>query len=593
MRTPSFKLKMLLAMMAVVVGVTTATSVVSERSFQASYRESFIERFHERNLAFSREQQIIVENFKEASERLAALARIQHALGAAPEVLYERVDEDLELQRLSPAPGQSNDLRTTFFAFLDAEGQLIDPPPGARPGLEPFASQMLLRTQIVAAAKALEKLDDSIACLVTPKTESGQAALQQAVFAKVIETSSDEIVGTFVAGFPLPQLVHPNETNRFKAGILFQGQLFSSSIPADQCQRLAEKVSPFIGQPAATNLWVEDEIGGKPHLLFHVALEQPLGLPPATLVALFSLEEALSKQAALRRNTILFGAAGLAAALILSGFLAHGLSVPIRELAAGTAEVQKGNFDVRVTVRSRDEIGRLAASFNEMAEGLALKEKYRSVLNMVADKNVAQELMQGTVVLGGETRIASVLFCDIRGFTSLTQNMDPGEVIRMLNEHFTPLTRVVYEHGGVVDKFVGDLIMAVFGAPRSYGNDALNAVNTAMAMIRERTFLNERSQYQIAVGIGVASGPVVAGCMGSSDRLNYTVLGERVNLASRLCGKAGRMEVIIDETTREIAGPTFPAEPLPDLELKGFSGKVRAYKITSFECDIVHPKNFS
>ncbi|MBM3840107.1 MAG: adenylate/guanylate cyclase domain-containing protein [Verrucomicrobia bacterium] len=141
------------------------------------------------------------------------------------------------------------------------------------------------------------------------------------------------------------------------------------------------------------------------------------------------------------------------------------------------------------------------------------------------------------------------------------------------------MTRVVYEHKGIVDKFVGDLIMAFFGAPKSSGNDSLNAARCALDMIRERERLNETSKYQINIGIGVASGPALAGNMGSSDRLNYTVLGERVNLASRLCGKAGRMEVVIDETTCQRLKDLAVTEALPELELKGFSARVQAYKL--------------
>jgi class 3 adenylate cyclase len=198
---------------------------------------------------------------------------------------------------------------------------------------------------------------------------------------------------------------------------------------------------------------------------------------------------------------------------------------------------------------------------------------------MVADKQVAEELLQGRITLGGETRDVSVLFCDIRGFTALTERMAPPEVIHMLNEHFTPLTRIVYKHHGVVDKFVGDLIMAIFGAPKSFGSDALNAASCAAEMIQERKKLNQTSPYQIEVGIGVASGQVLAGRMGSADRLNYTVLGERVNLASRLCSKAGRMEVVIDQTTAQKLGALATVEPTEELSLKGFAAPVQAFKL--------------
>src|SRR5207249_2520202 len=137
--------------------------------------------------------------------------------------------------------------------------------------------------------------------------------------------------------------------------------------------------------------------------------------------------------------------------------------------------------------------------------------------------------------------------------------------------------RVVKEHSGVLDKFVGDLLMAVFGAPMSHGNDPLDAAHCALGLLRKREDLNQISRYKLSIGIGLASGPVVAGCMGSTDRLNYTVLGERVNLASRLCDHAKPGEVLIDHTTFERLGNLIVAEPISGLELKGFSSQVQAY----------------
>jgi len=157
--------------------------------------------------------------------------------------------------------------------------------------------------------------------------------------------------------------------------------------------------------------------------------------------------------------------------------------------------------------------------------------------------------------------------------------MSPPDVIRMLNEHFSPLTRLVYEHHGVVDKFVGDLIMAIFGAPRSHGDDAFDAAQCALAMIRARREMNERSSPPIEIGIGVASGLAVAGCVGAAERQNYTVLGARINLASRLCGKAGRMEVVIDAATQAKLRNRLATRPLGTLELKGFAAPVEAFAL--------------
>jgi class 3 adenylate cyclase len=261
--------------------------------------------------------------------------------------------------------------------------------------------------------------------------------------------------------------------------------------------------------------------------------------------------------------------------------------VPIQDLVAGTEQIQRGNLGVRVPVRGRDELARLAGSFNEMTQDLALKERYATVLSKVADKDVAHELVSGRLTLGGETRQVSILFCDIRGFTALTQNMDPADVIALLNEHMTVLTRVVDAHHGVVDKFIGDSIMAIFGAPKSYGHDALNAARCALQMIEERRKLNEATTQKIHVGIGIATGPVLAGNMGSEKRLNYTVIGERVNLAARLCGIAGRMEIVIGQHTREALGDAVSSEPLPEMRLKGFNESVQAYRLLAVHAPAV------
>jgi class 3 adenylate cyclase/HAMP domain-containing protein len=318
---------------------------------------------------------------------------------------------------------------------------------------------------------------------------------------------------------------------------------------------------------------------GVPHTIFYRALNHGSHLPQAWQISVHSMAQALEQKADLRRQVLAFGAVAMAVALLLSLLISHGLTGPIQQLVRATNEIREGNFTVHVPVRSRDEIGNLTESFNGMAAGLLLKEKYRRVLDLVADKGIADELINGSIELGGEERIVSVLFCDIRGFTALTENMAPPEVVQMLNEHFEPLTRVVYEHNGVVDKYVGDLIMAIFGAPKDFGNNAEKAVRCALAMIRERQGLNRISKYPIAVGIGVASGKVLAGMMGAEDRRGYTVLGPKVNLASRLCSQAAKMEVIVDEETFAVARGWVSATALEPLKLKGFCTPIPAYKV--------------
>jgi class 3 adenylate cyclase len=223
---------------------------------------------------------------------------------------------------------------------------------------------------------------------------------------------------------------------------------------------------------------------------------------------------------------------------VLASVLSRSLTRPVRALVAATERVGEGDFGARVEVRTIDEIGVLGRAFNEMSEGLALKERYRGLLDKVVSKDIAEELLKGEVKLGGEKREVSVLFADITGFTTITDGMEPPAVIALLNECMERLTDVVEREGGVVDKYVGDQIMAIFGAPVARGHDALRAVRTAMEMQRAMAELNvkraRRGELPLEVSIGINTGQVMAGNMGSPSRLNYTVLGDHVNLASRV-----------------------------------------------------------
>jgi class 3 adenylate cyclase len=179
-----------------------------------------------------------------------------------------------------------------------------------------------------------------------------------------------------------------------------------------------------------------------------------------------------------------------------------------------------------------------------------------------------------------------VLFCDIRGFTTLTEGMDPVAVIEMLNLHMTALTNVVHRHHGVVDKFVGDALMALFGAPKSYGDDARDAASCALALLAERDRLNATTCRVVSMGIGVATGRVVAGCMGSADRLNYTVLGDRVNLAARLCARAAGGEILVDDATRGALAEAV-VDTLEPLALKGISQPVSIFRLRALPAEVV------
>ena len=283
------------------------------------------------------------------------------------------------------------------------------------------------------------------------------------------------------------------------------------------------------------------------------------------------------------RALTLSGLLALLCASLASLFLSRGLAGPVRSLMEAAGRVADGDYQASVEVQGRDELGRLAASFNEMTAGLRLKEQYRGVLNKVVSKDVAEELLRGDIELGGETREVSVLFADIRGFTALTEGMSPQAVIGLINSCMERMSEAVEIEGGVVDKYVGDELMAVFGAPISRGDDAGRAVRAAVRIQRSLKDLNRIRASQglkpLGVGVGISTGEAVAGNMGSTNRLNYTVLGEAVNLASRICSSTPAGEVRVSSETAAQMGNGVSAESLEPQRFRGFSKDVTIYRI--------------
>jgi len=185
--------------------------------------------------------------------------------------------------------------------------------------------------------------------------------------------------------------------------------------------------------------------------------------------------------------------------------------------------------------------------------------------------------------LGGENQVATILFADIRGFTRLSERLPPQKIVELLNEYFSEMTDLIFDNGGTLDKYLGDGIMALFGAPWPKPDDAQRCVKTASEMQRALTALNRqwqaRGQEPLQMGLGINTGQVTAGNIGCSKRMDYTVIGDAVNLASRLCAHAAGGQILISETTfREIHGG-IPAQRLESIRVKGKAAPVEIFEI--------------
>lgn len=330
--------------------------------------------------------------------------------------------------------------------------------------------------------------------------------------------------------------------------------------------------------PGASSVTVED----RPYQLVVRRID------PAVETLLFvSTAELHRSRAMMRLQILVTGFAGLGIALILGVVISRGVTAPVRDLVEGTGRVAKGDYAHAIAVRSRDELGDLAAAFNRMAGDLATKEKMRAVLNKVVAPEVAEELLKGDLALGGTLVRATLLFADLRGFTAMTQGVPPQQVVAMLNEFMTAMTDEVLACRGIVDKYVGDEIIALFGVPRPLGHDALAAVEAAHRMRVRLADLNgtraARGEPPLAMGIGVHTGEVVAGRMGSAQQLTYTCIGEAMNLASRLCSNAGAGQILVSQATLDDAGASVEAKPLPPIPVKGFSEPVAVFEVVRVE----------
>ena len=199
--------------------------------------------------------------------------------------------------------------------------------------------------------------------------------------------------------------------------------------------------------------------------------------------------------------------------------------------------------------------------------------------------DLAQQIadQEEAVQLGGSKRRVTVLFSDIRGFTSLSEAMSPDEIASLLTEYFTVMVEIVFEHGGTLDKFIGDALMALWGAPLSRDDDADRATRAAMAMQRALKELNEEWSAQgrttLSIGIGISAGDVFAGNIGSDRRLEYTVIGDAVNTAARLCSEAGPGEILISGSLHRALADPPRVEALEPLPLKGKAQAVPVYHV--------------
>lgn len=559
----TFRTKLLQAILAVVAASTAASLFVAQRQSSESYSALVDELFRNQATAFEREHEMRLEVAAGEIERLAMSVRLFAALEENDPEVYKVAGDELRLGEFA------------FFRLVDARGHVLPPPADGRAGEFDVANVRGALLPSHAVSNGTAKVQVGFIEMMRGAQSSVAYRIMSAPIAN-FETT----VGTLILGQRLRRLgTEADGANEgLHSALWIDGRLVGGDVPAALHDPLAVALD---ASPVKHSGDDELTAQGKNYRYDRFRLNEGSSYPPVDLVSVFPTGGFEARQRNLAIRIAATGAAALVIAALVGLALSRQLAQPIAGLVAATRQIRQGDYRLALAPSSTQEIDTLAASFNEMAAGLELKDRYHAVLHQVTDPTVADELIAGRIKLGGELRDMTVMFCDIRDYTPMTVGRAPEEVIEILNHHMGAMTRIVQAHKGVINQFAGDAIMALFGAPRSYGDDAQRAVRCARAMMLERDRMNVDAVHALRIGVGIASGPMVAGCIGEESRSDYTVVGERVVLGARIAAAAAPGQILVDEETCVRVGTAFATTPVAPLPLKGFAEPVVAYAIVS------------
>jgi class 3 adenylate cyclase len=440
------------------------------------------------------------------------------------------------------------------------------------------------------------KGDSASGCFVYPQTFKDQNGKEINLAFQVVAVPirfMGKIAGTLVLGSPLSdQLTQQLKTMTNSEVAIYLGhKVYASTWPDDKISLLEQGLNPNCssGEMCMSVNGIKDpypmKLGRENYLSFFTAFEDVEGENIGDYVIFRSVDQALAPQKSLQETIIIVGALGVLFAFGLVIFIAHRITEPLNSLIKGVKELGQGNLTYQVPVKTRDELGILATSFNEMIQGLEEKERVTNILGKYISPEVAKKVLENKdgIALRGERRECAVMFTDIRGFTAMSENESPEKIVADLNEYFTLLVDVVIKYEGTLDKFIGDAIMAVWGAPVAFEDKELRAVKAALEM---QSVLGQFNKQRISknltpllMGVGINTGDVVSGNLGSDKRSDYTVIGAEVNLASRLCSVAAPGQVLIsDYVYRKLKG-MVEVKQLESVDLKGFTEPVKVYEV--------------
>jgi adenylate cyclase len=281
------------------------------------------------------------------------------------------------------------------------------------------------------------------------------------------------------------------------------------------------------------------------------------------------------------KESILF----MVVAIALSWLVVQNMKRPIAEIIRVMNHVKKGDFSKRAKVYTNDEIGFTGETLNAMTQGLQERELIRDTFGRYVDFQIRDEILKGGVPLDGELKNATILFADLRNFTPLVAVTPPKELIYVLNAYFNEMAQAIKKNNGLILQFIGDEVEAVFGAPVAQPDHESAAIKTALAMRLRMEQLNKRFAHKgispIAHGVGIHTGSVLAANIGCADRSAYSLIGDTVNLASRIQGltKEFETDILVSEKIQSILGDLYNFKALPKVKVKGKTDPIKVFSL--------------
>ena len=487
-----------------------------------------------------------------------------------------------------------------YFRFLDPAVLADTTGPGAAElGYFVAAFTLLFATGRIVAARWIGPVMRGRSALPADAVELRRRALMVPAFFAAMSFSG-WIAAALIWGFAWPLLA-----GHFVLGSAVRQSVFIIFVSGTVVAVYVFLATERIWRERLPELFPEGDLGasGAARLrvrtrlvvLFLLMSILPMGvLSLATLVRANALREADTEAAeAIVRNLIIvqlaLGTTGLLVALRLAGYVAGSVAAPLRDLQKAMASVEQGELDVSCPVVSNDELGAVAEGFNRMVAGLREREEMRETFGKYVSPEVRDEILAGRAALGGGQREVTVLFADLRNFTPWVEASPATEVVASLNAYFSEMDGAIRAHGGLVLQFIGDEIEAVFGAPVASPQHADQAVAAALDMQERLAAWNAtrraHGKVELHHGIGIHSGTVVAGNIGSSVRMSYTLVGDTVNVASRIqsLNKTLGTQMLVSGSTRARLRRRWQLTPLPSTQVKGRSAAVEVYALGASE----------